>query len=481
MACLTALLSGAATAEKLSYPIVDTGQIRFYDDQKEIRAPQSGDDYFGQDASYRGNQPSYRDNGDGTVSDLVTGLMWIQSPGKKLSLKEAADAARQCRTGGHSDWRIPTIKELYSLILFSGTDPDPMGRDTQHLKPFINAEVFDFQYGTPAKGERIIDSQYGTQTLYVSTTMRGARTMFGVNFADGRIKGYPADRSRRGVARYSFLLVRGNPAYGQNKFIDNKDGTITDKASGLTWMAVDSGALKAGRNKDGKLNWQEALAWSENLTYAGKTDWRLPNIKELQSIVDYTRSPKTSKSPAIHPLFQLSVIKDEGGKANYPFLWSGSSHISPRRANTADYIAFGESLGWMKNRQGAYELMDVHGAGSQRSDPKSGDPAEFPKGRGPQGDVIRINNHVLCVRGGAAEVETSGPALEKRTSRPKQAPARSGADFIRRLDKNSDGKVSPDEFDGPRNRFGHFDLDGDGFISPSEAPTGPPTGRRSSQ
>jgi hypothetical protein len=42
--------------------------------------------------------------------------------------------------------------------------------------------------------------------------------------------------------------------------------------------------------------------------------------------------------------------------------------------------------------------LDVHGAGAQRSDPKAGNPADFPKGRGPQGDAIRIYNYVRLVR-----------------------------------------------------------------------------------
>jgi len=42
--------------------------------------------------------------------------------------------------------------------------------------------------------------------------------------------------------------------------------------------------------------------------------------------------------------------------------------------------------------------MDVHGAGSQRSDPKTGDPNDYPYGHGPQGDVIRIYNYVRSVR-----------------------------------------------------------------------------------
>ena len=46
--------------------------------------------------------------------------------------------------------------------------------------------------------------------------------------------------------------------------------------------------------------------------------------------------------------------------------------------------------------------VDVHGSGAQRSDPKTGDPAMFPHGRGPQGDVIRIYNYVRLVRSGLA-------------------------------------------------------------------------------
>jgi hypothetical protein len=216
--------------------------------------------------------------------------------------------------------------------------------------------------------------------------------------------------------------VRGNRSYGKNDFKDNGNGTVTDRATGLMWMKVDSGRLKAGRNKDGKLNWQEALTWAENLQYAGYSDWRLPNVKELQSIVDYTRSPTTTNSAAIDPVFQTTSFAAEGGEADYPCYWSGTTHAGLSRASTAAYVAFGRSFGWMPNRRtGQYQLMDVHGAGSQRSDPKSGDPSRFPYGRGPQGDVIRIYNFVRCVRGGAAERRASGPQIQMM-----QSPARPG-------------------------------------------------------
>jgi len=129
--------------------------------------------------------------------------------------------------------------------------------------------------------------------------------------------------------------------------------------------------------------------------YLGYNDWRLPNAKELQSIVDYTRSPQTTNSAAIEPVFEVTSIIDERGEMNYPFYWTSTTHVDSAGGGgaAAVYIAFGEAFGYMGN-----SWMDVHGAGAQRSDPKSGDPADYPYGRGPQGDAIRIYNYVRCVR-----------------------------------------------------------------------------------
>ena len=500
-ACVAAVAWTATAAadpsaeERLPYTIVDTGQVRCYSDDREIAYPAAGANWFGQDAQYEGHVPSYRDNGDGTVTDLTTGLMWQRDPGAKMTLKQAVAGAAACRLGGYRDWRLPTIKELYSLILFSGTDPDPQSGSTADQKPFIDTRYFAFRYGDPSRGERIIDSQFATCTKYMSTTMHSDETMFGVNFADGRIKGYGVySRRMRRDKTFHVLYVRGNPDYGKNAYLDNGDGTVTDAATGLTWMKVDSGALKAGSNKDGKMNWAEALTWAEDLEYAGRSDWRLPNVKELQSLVDYTRSPATTHSAAIDPVFQATAFKAEGGKTDFGCYWTGTTHAGLSRASTACYVAFGRSFGWMPNRQtGGYVLLDVHGAGSQRSDPKSGDPSRFPHGRGPQGDVIRINNLVRCVRGGAAEPRPSGPKVEM-TEPPRRHGDRRGppderdgpggpggpgrGNFVGRLDTDGDGRVSRREFDGPAHHFDVLDRDDDGTLSADEAPRGPPPRRR---
>ncbi|MCK5158178.1 MAG: DUF1566 domain-containing protein, partial [Candidatus Heimdallarchaeota archaeon] len=260
-----------------SYVIVDTGLTICYDNSNSITFPDESDTFYGQDAQYIGNYPSYQENDDGTTTDLNTGLMWQQDPGDKMTFTEAVSGANSFALAGYDDWRLPTIKELYSLITFAGIDPSGL-EDAADLTPFIDTDYFVFEYGDESAGERIIDSQYWSSTEYISTTMDDAATVFGVNFADGRIKGYPRDIGPSGLPKTEFVLyVRGNTDYGINDFADNEDGTISDAATGLMWSQNDSSV---------GMNWEEALDWvqlknAEN--YLGYNDWRLPNAKELQS------------------------------------------------------------------------------------------------------------------------------------------------------------------------------------------------------
>ncbi len=384
------------------YTIVDTGQIRCYDDRGSAPCPAAGEVFYGQDAQYTTHEPHYIDNGDGTILDLATGLMWQKAMTQATWSGATADA-RKAVTGNYTDWRVPTIKELYSLINFNGSTGRARpgaGKAPRDAIPYIDTQYFDFEYSPTG---RYIDAQYITGTSYVSTVFNHVNGFFGVNFADGRIKCYPkkGNRSRRTFyARY----VRGNPDYGKNEFKDNGDGTITDHASGLTWMRADSGdaiftkALWKNKKKDGSMDWKEALSFCENLTWADRSDWRLPDAKQLQSIVDYTRSPDTTGSAAIDPVFETSRIIDEGGNTNYPAFWSSTTHLDGRRPGAnAVYVAFGEALGFMKSRPSNQKtLMDVHGAGAQRSDPKTGNPDNQPKAKGPQGDIRRVYNFVRC-------------------------------------------------------------------------------------
>ncbi len=392
----------------LSYPIVDTDQAFCYDDLSSGACPNEGEAYFGQDAQYVGNAPRYQDNGDGTVFDLVTGLMWQQDPGEKMTYDQAVAGASGFNLAGYSDWRLPSIKELYSLIQFDGLDPS--GPNNSTLVPFIDTDYFAFEYGDESAGERIIDSQWATSSVYTGTVFGGQQAMFGVNFADGRIKGYPTGSGRGPSKTYFVIYVRGNTSYGINNFSDNGNGTVTDHATGLTWTQNDSGA---------GMNWSSALNYCEGLDYAGVSDWRLPNAKELQSIVDYSRSPDATNSAAIDPVFNVSTITNEAGRTDYPFFWSSTTHADQVSGGNAAYVAFGRALGYMNS-----QWMDVHGAGAQRSDPKTGSASDYPTGHGPQGDAMRVDNYVRCVTGEFNGAAQTGSIIETMPeTQPAQVPA----------------------------------------------------------
>ncbi len=113
---LVFVFNASLYAQSLTYPIVDTDVAKFFSDNEEIEAPSPGDPFYGQDATYMGNSPSYTDPGDGTIIDEVSGLTWEKNMGQKITYTEAFIKADTLTLGGFEDWRVPTIKELYSLI-----------------------------------------------------------------------------------------------------------------------------------------------------------------------------------------------------------------------------------------------------------------------------------------------------------------------------------------------------------------------------
>ena len=328
------------------YAIVDTGQTACYDDDGEvITCPESGEAFYGQDAQFDGNQPSYTDNGDGTVTDNVTGLMWQQAPANTgLSYSEAEAYCESLVLGGHDDWRMPTTKELFSISNFS------LGW------PYLDTTYFDMAGTTVSK-----DEQYWTEPYVGTTTEGGSNAAFGVNHGTGHIKAYPAGVS--GPMGNYVRAVRGNTSYGVNDFADNGDGTVTDHATGLMWQQTDSGS---------GMDWEAALAYAESATTAGYDDWRLPNVKELQSIVDYTRSPSASDAADLGPAidtdyFEITELPSgmTAYDSDYGYFWSSTSAYfggDSQEYYYAWYVAFGTAV----DNDGA----DTHGAGAVRFDTK---------------------------------------------------------------------------------------------------------------
>ena len=387
--------------QSLTYAIVDTNQNEFYDAEGNTisPAPTEGQPYFGSDATYSGNQPSYSDNGDGTVSDEVTGLMWQQVPQAAFySWTEAQSYAENLVLAGHDDWRLPAIKELLSLADFNGSSRPAIDR------PYIDEDFFviydpqtidTFVPASAAGTKRDIDGQFWSSNAYVGRTLNNDSSTFGFNFIDGRIKSYPNGLESGPTGTAFVRCVRGNEQYGKNDFQDNGDGTITDRATGLMWLKNDSGVFPdAGTQGDGAMNWIQALDWTEDLEAAGYSDWRLPNAKELQSIVDYSRAPDAedpaARSAAIDPIFNLTETES--------WFWSSTS-LGDDLFSWALYLCFGRALAVDTNTE--LPTINAHGAGAMRSDPKNGEPGDYvgsSGGHGPQNDQVRVYNYVRPVR-----------------------------------------------------------------------------------
>ncbi len=331
----------------VKFVVTDAMQTSFYDaDGNIIDQPEIGNPLYGQDAQYQCIMPSYTDNGDGTVTDDNTGLMWQQTPPlDKMTYDEAIEYVENLELGGYSDWRLPTIKESFSL---ADMDGKLVAQDISQCIPYIDTEYFDFFYdeGRPYTGS------YWTSTvtrLPAENEYEEMEKNYGFNWADGHLKsygdGYYLDGSSTGSSIPAGVrAVRGEEGvYGINDFVDNGDGTVTDRATGFMWSQQDSGAV----NDDGTLRsendaeygygrtWVDTLSWVQKMNeaeYLGYSDWRLPDAKELQSIVQYG----ITELPAIDlEYFDLS-------RADC-YMWSSTT--CGDFPDTALYFAFGKAYG----------------------------------------------------------------------------------------------------------------------------------------
>ncbi len=358
----TMSLGGGASA------VVDTGQSTCYDDiGNAVACPGSGERFHGQDAQYAGIQPAYRNNGDGTVSDLNTGLMWQKVHNATRISGQAAEAAcNNLELGGYTDWRLPAIKELFSLADFRGNQ--------YAQRPYIDTTYFDIEYAADVELTGTHRVEMMGQTWSGTFRPDQSNVLYFFNFFDGHIKSQFYSTADPANGTLFYRCVRGS-SYGINAFSNNGDGTVSDLATGMMWQQTN-GEQSPG---DYQFNWEEALSYCETLSLAGHTNWRLPNIKELQSIVDYTRAD---------PALDTSVFTFNQSPNTAAYFWSGTTHGDNTKLGA--YMCFGPCWNYTFS-------ADIHGPGAQRADPKSGNPNNYIS-FGDQQDRVQIYNYVRCVR-----------------------------------------------------------------------------------
>jgi hypothetical protein len=281
--------------------------------------------------------PRFIDNLNGTITDNLTGLMWLKEGNcistftsdfdfdgtagdGQVTWQHALDFIEQLNAGTYNcnapshDWRLPNVRELASLHSLENYNPALPGGH-----PFSNAggwywsstSLMSFPGETYAW---VMPSAVG------SALCREKTEHYGVWAVRGPVSAGPAPVPKTGQSTCS--AENGQtidcPGTGQDgefqfgvawpspRFSDNADGTVTDRLTGLVWLK-DAHCFLSN-------NWGNTLSNCRNLQdgQCGLSDgsvvgdWRMPNANELFSLLDMGRST-TPPLPAGHPF--VNVLK----------------------------------------------------------------------------------------------------------------------------------------------------------------------------
>lgn len=312
---LTPLLFRAVRTikEEVSHEFLlpETGQNTCYNiEGEEIERPAAGSTYDGQDGCFQIHPFSFtrKEMKDApVVFDNNTGLMWelksddpdaFNAKQRKYTLAEArayvAELNRRAHNG-YTDWRLPNVQELRTIVNYSDKIPA------------VDLSFF---------GDTNPGFYWASQAYAPNPIMQ-----WGIYFGYGCAICYNANTS------FYVRAVRGgfNPAFGEchkEAFTDNGDGTITDHTTGLMWK----------KDESGELNFKDALAYCRDLRLGGYDDWRLPNIREIATLIDLNHTDGTWFHKEFFPDVKTAPLG---------FYWSSSTYAS--------------TFGWGVNFQFGYD------------------------------------------------------------------------------------------------------------------------------
>jgi len=281
--------------------VAKTGQDTCYDSGgTEINCLDTG-----QDGEYQmgviGSSPRFTDNGDGTVTDNLTGLMWTkdtQHISGTMNWQPALTACNGLDYAGHNDWRLPNGRELISLGDYGESGP---GLPPGH--PFLDVlnstywtstnigtnAVGIYLFSFPPVGVVKIDPPVPVYTW----CMRGETSGPAPVPKTGQDICYDSDGIEidcTGTGQDGDLKM--GVAWPNPRFTDNGDGTITDNLTRLIWLK--------DANCFGQRTWNNALSDCNGLADgedcgtggsfllsdgSNAGDWRLPNIREFPSLI----------------------------------------------------------------------------------------------------------------------------------------------------------------------------------------------------
>lgn len=268
----------------------------------------------------QGSPLIFQDNQDGTITDKTSGLMWEKkcddcgdlhgvesayawhAPDEQMDAQgwlAAINSEDEQGFAGYHDWRFPTIAELVGIVDYELFNP-AIGRAFDGSRCGLGCDSLS----SPECSCTRLGIYWSSSTLASS----GSHLVLNANL--GLVAEAPPDW--HGYLR----AVRGSSPTEADIFIDNADGTITDRRTGLMWeKKCDCEAqlhhfdLHVYWSFDGQSptiwDWIASVNSEGGSGFAGHSDWRVPNIKELFSLVDYT-----AREPAIAAAFRREHCAD---------------------------------------------------------------------------------------------------------------------------------------------------------------------------
>lgn len=330
-------------------PVPQTGQTSCWNPDGNVIACAG----TGQDGDIRAGvewpDPRFTDNGDGTIRDNLTGLIWLKDAncfGSRTWAQALEDAntlhAGECDLNDGSlegDWRLPNVLELASLFDFENSDP---ALPTGH--PFMNVSTtqdsaywssttyafgpfgawagsFFFGFVVPTTTKKLVDDQFSILVLPVRGEVGGeapapvAQT--------GQTTCWDSDGNEMPCAGTGQDGdIQAGVEWPSPRFTEDVNGTITDNLTGLIWLQ--------NANCFGERTWAQALE-DANTLHAGECglmdgsaegNWHLPNSRELLSLLDFENAGLAL--PPGQPFMNIQIQTDPRS-----FYWSSTTRADP--------------------------------------------------------------------------------------------------------------------------------------------------------